>query len=312
MDTRDATRRSIGGAYCAARLGGDDLSAPSSARTGPYSLRLSGRHASDATRVVDRRRATARPCVVDGRARARAGGAAHATGRSSSAAASDAGVDHVRFALGLDDDHSEFLRALRRRPAARRDRCAACAGSGRCAPARSRTHCCARSRSADPGEPGAPDRANGDPRRDPDARRPARAADRGRAGALLAGGSSPASDSAPAAPPASSGSAARSTSSALKEQPPSAVAARLARERGLGPWSVGVVCLEGLGRYEHGLARDLGLVKLASALWGRRAEPEETDVLLEPYGEWAGLASVYLLAGFARGLIPLPHVAAAA
>ena len=48
----------------------------------------------------------------------------------------------------------------------------------------------------------------------------------------------------------------------------------------LGPWSVGVVCLEGLGRYERGLARDLGLVKLASALWGRRVEAEETDELL--------------------------------
>ena len=71
------------------------------------------------------------------------------------------------------------------------------------------------------------------------------------------------------------------------------------------------ICIEGLGRYEHGLARDLGLAKLASALWGRWAEPEEADVLLEPYGEWAGLASVYLLAGFSRGFIPLPHVAAA-
>jgi 3-methyladenine DNA glycosylase/8-oxoguanine DNA glycosylase len=97
----------------------------------------------------------------------------------------------------------------------------------------------------------------------------------------------------------------------LKAQPSSAVAARLGRERGLGPWSVGVVCIEGLGRYEHGLARDLGLAKLASALWGRWAEPEESDVLLEPYEEWAGLASVYLLAGFGRGLIPVPHATAA-
>ena len=30
-------------------------------------------------------------------------------------------------------------------------------------------------------------------------------------------------------------------------------------------------------------------------------------MLLEPYGEWAGLASVYLLAGFGRGLVPLPR-----
>jgi 3-methyladenine DNA glycosylase/8-oxoguanine DNA glycosylase len=67
-----------------------------------------------------------------------------------------------------------------------------------------------------------------------------------------------------------------------------------------------VVCLEGLGRYERGLARDLGLVKLASALWGRWVEAEETDALLAPYGEWSGLASIYLLAGHRRGLVPLP------
>jgi 3-methyladenine DNA glycosylase/8-oxoguanine DNA glycosylase len=97
----------------------------------------------------------------------------------------------------------------------------------------------------------------------------------------------------------------------LKTKPSSAVALRLNRERGLGPWSVGVVCLEGLGRYEYGLARDLGLVKLASALWGRWVEAEETDALLAPYGEWAGLASVYLLAGYKRGLVPLAGAAAA-
>jgi 3-methyladenine DNA glycosylase/8-oxoguanine DNA glycosylase len=97
----------------------------------------------------------------------------------------------------------------------------------------------------------------------------------------------------------------------LKTKPSSAVAIRLNRERGLGPWSVGVVCLHGLGRYEYGLARDLGLVKLASALWGRWVEAEESDALLAPYGEWAGLASVYLLAGFSRGLVPLPDAAAA-
>jgi 3-methyladenine DNA glycosylase/8-oxoguanine DNA glycosylase len=74
-------------------------------------------------------------------------------------------------------------------------------------------------------------------------------------------------------------------------------ASRIARERGLGPWSAGMVCLYGLGRFEHGLVGDLGLVKLCSGLLGRRAEAEDTAALLEPYGEWAGLASVYLLAG---------------
>ena len=75
-----------------------------------------------------------------------------------------------------------------------------------------------------------------------------------------------------------------------------AAVARIERERGLGPWSAGMICLYGLGRYEQGLVGDLGLVKLCSSLLGRRAEPEDTRRLLEPYDEWAGLASVYLLA----------------
>lgn len=75
-----------------------------------------------------------------------------------------------------------------------------------------------------------------------------------------------------------------------------AAVARIERERGLGPWSAGIVCLQGLGRYEHGLVGDLGLLKLCGELLGRRAEPEDTRELLQPYGEWAGLASVYLLA----------------
>jgi 3-methyladenine DNA glycosylase/8-oxoguanine DNA glycosylase len=74
-------------------------------------------------------------------------------------------------------------------------------------------------------------------------------------------------------------------------------ASRIERERGLGPWSAGMVCLHGLGRFELGLVGDLGLIKLCSGLLGRRAEVEDTQALLEPYGEWAGLASVYLLSG---------------
>jgi 3-methyladenine DNA glycosylase/8-oxoguanine DNA glycosylase len=97
----------------------------------------------------------------------------------------------------------------------------------------------------------------------------------------------------------------------LREVPTAAVAARLERERGLGPWSVGIVCLEGLGRYDYGLVGDLGLVKLLRALRGRPVEGWETAELLEPYGEWAGLASVYLLAGYARGLLPVDELRAA-
>jgi len=84
------------------------------------------------------------------------------------------------------------------------------------------------------------------------------------------------------------------------------VADRLGRERGVGPWTVGVVCLEGLGRHERGLVGDLGLIKLMSDLRGRWVESHETAELLEPYGEWAGLASVYLMLGYGRGLVPLP------
>src|SRR5207302_2462712 len=90
-----------------------------------------------------------------------------------------------------------------------------------------------------------------------------------------------------------------------------AAAARLVRESRIGPWSVGVVCLEGLGRYERGLVGDLGLIKLLARLRGRQVEGWETAELLEPYGEWAGLASVYLLAGFGRGLVPLSEPRAA-
>jgi 3-methyladenine DNA glycosylase/8-oxoguanine DNA glycosylase len=93
----------------------------------------------------------------------------------------------------------------------------------------------------------------------------------------------------------------------LREVPPAGVARRLERERGLGPWSVGVIGLEGLGCYDFGLVGDLGLIKLCSALLGRRAEPEDTAELLAPYGEWQGLASVYLLAGFAQGLLPVRY-----
>jgi 3-methyladenine DNA glycosylase/8-oxoguanine DNA glycosylase len=95
----------------------------------------------------------------------------------------------------------------------------------------------------------------------------------------------------------------------FKDEPTAAVSDRLLRERGLGPWSLGVVCLEGLGRFERGLEGDLGLVKLLGSMRGRRVEGWETAELLEPYGEWSGLASVYLLAGFSHGLIPAARAA---
>ena len=90
----------------------------------------------------------------------------------------------------------------------------------------------------------------------------------------------------------------------LRDLPGDVAAARLARERGIGPWSIGVLALEGLGRYDHGLVGDLALVKLAASLWGRWPETWETAALLEPYTGWEGLAGEMLLLGWSRGLVP--------
>ena len=90
----------------------------------------------------------------------------------------------------------------------------------------------------------------------------------------------------------------------LRAHPTPAVRDRLARERAIGPWSIGVIALEGLGRYDHGLVGDLSLVKLHAALTGRWVEGHETAELLAPYGEWQGLAGEILLLGWARGLVP--------
>jgi 3-methyladenine DNA glycosylase/8-oxoguanine DNA glycosylase len=86
--------------------------------------------------------------------------------------------------------------------------------------------------------------------------------------------------------------------------PTPVVLSRLCRERGFGLWSCGVVCLEGLGRFDHGKVGDLALIKLMSALEGRWVEARETAELLAPYEEWQGLAGVYLMAGHGSGLVP--------
>ena len=90
----------------------------------------------------------------------------------------------------------------------------------------------------------------------------------------------------------------------LREHDTDVVLQRLGRERGIGPWSIGVIALEGLGRYDHGLVGDLGLIKLMASLEGRWVEAEETAGLLEPYEEWQGLAGQFLMLGWSRGLIP--------
>jgi DNA-3-methyladenine glycosylase II len=90
----------------------------------------------------------------------------------------------------------------------------------------------------------------------------------------------------------------------LRTVPTETLLRRLCRERGFGPWSCGMIALEGVGRYDHGLVGDLGLVKLLSSLRGRWVEPSETAELLAPYGEWQGLAGRLLLIGWANGLVP--------
>jgi 3-methyladenine DNA glycosylase/8-oxoguanine DNA glycosylase len=271
---------------------------------GPYSLRTSTRLSSDATRIVSQGRYVATIATEAGLERVEAG--QRPDGAISVRAASEAGVEHIRFALGLEDDHSEFLRRFARDPligeATNRLR--------GLRPLRAATVAHALLRAV-----------AGQLIRGRDARAIERRVIRGATRSLDGLHAAPTCAELARFSPAelrNLGLGARRGAALvrlcrsvdleqLKQQPTPVVAARLERERGLGPWSVGVVCLEGLGRYERGLARDLGLVKLASALWGRWVEAEETDVLLEPYEEWAGLASVYLLAGYHAGLVGLQH-----
>ncbi|MGZ4258163.1 MAG: DNA-3-methyladenine glycosylase family protein [Gaiellaceae bacterium] len=271
---------------------------------GPYSLRVSSRHAGDATRQV--RDGLLRTTIAVGGRLERVQAHQASDGSILVAAESDAGVDHVRFVLGLDDDHSEFLNrfaadpllaeSIRRMRGLRPMRTATVAHAllravaGQLIQAsRARqierlvVRACTQELDGLHAAPTGADLARFSPA---GLRNLGLGARRGAALIRLC----------------------RALDlEALKNLPTGVVARRLERERGLGPWSIGVVALEGLGRYEYGLARDLGLVKLASSLWGRRVEAEEADVLLEPYGEWAGLASVYLLAGSVAGLVPLRH-----
>jgi 3-methyladenine DNA glycosylase/8-oxoguanine DNA glycosylase len=273
--------------------------------SGPYSLRLSARHGSDATR-------TASDGVLVTTLRGEDGGLERVRawqrpdGLVCLQAASEEGIERMRFVLGLDDDHSEFLRrfaddpllgrATRHLRGLRPLRTATVAHAllravaGQLITA-SRARAIERTvvRAATPelgglhAAPTAADLARFSPA---ELRNLGLGARRGATLIRLCRGTE---------------------LETFKSLTTDAVARRLERERGLGPWSSGVVCLEGLGRYERGLARDLGLVKLASSLWGRRVEAEETDALLEPYGEWAGLASVYMLAGYHSGLVGLRH-----
>jgi len=271
---------------------------------GPYSLRLSARHAGDATRTFVDGVLTSTLAAEGRLEQARAW--QRPDGIVCLQAGSDAGLAQLRFMLAVDDDHSPFLERF----AADRLLATTITRLRGLRPLRTATvaHALLRALSGQL-----------------ITAREARATERlivHRATAGLSGlHAAPSAAELGRFSPAELsrlGLGARRGAAlvrlcrsldleALRAQPTERVAERLLRERGIGPWSVGVVCIQGLGRRERGLARDLGLVKLASALAGRRLEPEESDALLEPYGEWAGLASVYLLAGYHAGLVGLRH-----
>ena len=277
---------------------------------GPYSLALSARRAGDATRRFDQGLLTA--ALGDGESVVHALAWQRPDGAVVVRAASEAAFEQLRFVLAVDDDHGDFLRRFARDPllgaatrrlaglrplrvptvahALLRALCGQLIETRRARALEGRIV-----RETAPRLPGTPLHAS--PACDALAHvAPARLRALGlhaRRGAALA-------------------RLCRSLDlERLRALPTDAIAARLGRERGIGPWSLGVIALEGLGRTELGLVGDLGLVKLLSALRGRRVEAYETAELLEPYGEWAGLASVYLLSAHALGLVPLRPGAAA-
>src|SRR2546423_9591292 len=253
---------------------------------GPYSLALSARLAGDATRRVREGLVTARCCEYVARAWQSADGTVTIRSESTDAA------EKVRWMLALDDDHSEFLRRVADDPllgrAAKHLRGLRPVRTATVAQALLRAVC---GQLVDWKTGGALERrvirALAEPDGDALCEAPTTAAlgavapfelrrlglheRRGAAVVRLCRGLE---------------------LERLHDLPTAAVVRRIERERGLGPWSAGVVCLEGLGRFEHGLVGDLGLVKLLRALRGRPVEGWETAELLEPYGEWAGLASV--------------------
>jgi 3-methyladenine DNA glycosylase/8-oxoguanine DNA glycosylase len=273
---------------------------------GPYSLALTARHASDATRLF--RDGVLEALVPAGDGVERAAARQFPDGSLCLAADSEESLSALRFVLAIDDDHSEFLRRFRDDPmlgpATR-----ALAGLR---PIRVATVAQALLRALC-GQLIETRRARFLERRIVRAVMPAH-------GTLHA---PPTAEALAALAPAElrrlglharrGATLVRVCSSLelerLRDLAAATVAARLGRERGLGPWSVGVIALEGLGRYDLGIVGDLGLIKLMSSLRGRRVEAWETEELLAPYGEWAGLASVYMLLAWARGLLPVSSAA---
>ncbi len=73
---------------------------------------------------------------------------------------------------------------------------------------------------------------------------------------------------------------------------------RLRAIPGIGAWTVEILALRGQGRYDQLPAGDLELLKLVGRILSggdprARASEEDVRVMFRPYGEWAGLAAVH-------------------
>ncbi|WP_028059100.1 DNA-3-methyladenine glycosylase family protein [Candidatus Solirubrobacter pratensis] len=90
--------------------------------------------------------------------------------------------------------------------------------------------------------------------------------------------------------------------------PLTGVFARLLAIREIGPWTVEMLALHGLGRLDVIPAGDLGYLKLVGRLNGVHAEVDDVHAFFEPYAPWAGLAGEYLrLSRLARPRRPIPR-----
>jgi 3-methyladenine DNA glycosylase/8-oxoguanine DNA glycosylase len=70
--------------------------------------------------------------------------------------------------------------------------------------------------------------------------------------------------------------------------------ARLLAIREIGPWTVEMLALHGLGRLDVVPAGDLGYLELVGRLRGRRVDIPEVRDFFADYAPWAGLAGEYL------------------
>jgi DNA-3-methyladenine glycosylase II len=69
---------------------------------------------------------------------------------------------------------------------------------------------------------------------------------------------------------------------------------RLLAIREIGPWTVEMLALHGLGRLDVVPAGDLGYLQLVGALYGKRVDVPEVREFFEPYAPYAGMAGAYL------------------